>query len=284
MRLSDCHAALIQDLTAPYGEGEAISLARIVFEDVFFWRSGQPERELRAEEYARFLSIQKRLLGGEPLQYVLGQADFFGLKLQVGPGVLIPRQETEELVSWLLSTARQMDLDEGQVLDIGTGSGCIALACKKKLPKARVEAMDVSTEALEIARLNAQKLDLDIHFWQADILSVAAQTESEEPSYDLIVSNPPYIPYQESKLMPKHVLAHEPALALFVAQPDPLIFYRRIMQFASHRLRPGGWLFFECNEFNAQELLQLAEASPFTHTSIRQDLSGKDRMWRGQKR
>lgn len=281
MTIREGYSTFAGALSDRYGSGEAASLARIVFEDVFHWHQLQADRPMGLAELDELHRIQTRLLSGEPLQYILGEADFFGLKFKVSPGVLIPRQETEELVGWALSSARQWPKDQLSLLDIGTGSGCIALSFKKKWPSAQVEALDISQEALSIARGNAQRLMLDVEFYQADIRELALQEQTRY--YDFIISNPPYIPRSESVLMPEHVLAHEPELALFVDHPDPLLFYRCIMQFAARQLNAGGWLFFECNEFNAPDLLKLPEAAAFSAISIRQDISGKDRIWRGQK-
>lgn len=267
-------------LTDRYGEREASSIAAIVAEDALGRRPGQPDRELTSEEQRRFEQLTARLQAGEPLQYVLGQADFYGMKLEVNPEVLIPRQETEELVAWVLSTARQLALPAPAILDVGTGSGCIALAIQKKLPYARVCAWDVSEGALDVARRNGQRLGLAVAFEQADVLTWRQLPRAE---WNFIVSNPPYIPRSEAGLMPEHVMAHEPHLALFVDDPDPLLFYRAIMALAAQQLSAGGWLFFECNEFNAHTLAASPEAAAFEAIEIRQDLSGKDRMWRGRK-
>lgn len=223
--------------------------------------------------------IKKKLLAREPLQYILGQADFYGLKFSVTPAVLIPRQETEELVAWVLETLKRQ-LDCRHVLDIGTGSGCIPIVIKKKRPDLSVSALDVSLEALAVAQQNAALHHVDIDFIEYNILYRTAWYLFS--SYDCIISNPPYIPLQESALMPPHVKDFEPALALFVNDENPLVFYEAIADFSKIHLTPGGYLFFECNEFNAKKVVQILETKGFSDVILQKDLNGKDRMIRAQ--
>ena len=276
---------LVQQLTPRYGEGEARSIARIVFEDAF--------DHGRAFEAVRFKDILQRLTAGEPIQYVLGAADFFGLKFKVDPAVLIPRQETEELVAWVLehlkSFANATNLTtfkklsnfyNGPVLlDIGLGSGCIAIALKKKIPDLKLFGLEKSPAALAIALENGAALISqcpDFQFLQGDILNHADWAKF--PRLDIVVSNPPYIPHSEKSLVPEHVASHEPALALFVEDPDPLIFYRVIADFSLEKLVPGGILFFECNEFNATEVVCMLQEKGFAEVELRKDLAGAERM------
>jgi release factor glutamine methyltransferase len=263
---------LIESLIPRYGEGEAKALARIVFEDVF-------DRG-RAFDSERFEAIQTRLLAGEPLQYVLGMADFWGLKFKVSPAVLIPRQETEALVAWVLDHLKSSTLGTISLLDIGLGSGCIGITLKKKMPAIRLFGLEKSPEAFAIAAENADRiLGPNTHkFILGDILNPADWAQFA--ALDVVVSNPPYIPHREKTLMPDHVLAHEPALALFVDDPDPLLFYRVIADFCSKKLRPGAALFFECNEFNAPEVAAMIREKGFEQVEIRKDLAGADRMLR----
>jgi release factor glutamine methyltransferase len=206
------------------------------------------------------------------VQYVTGIADFYGLQLRVTPEVLIPRPETEELVEWILEeTAPGQEL---RVMDIGTGSGCIALALKHKRPEWTVTGYDLSEYALAIARENAEKLELDLSFLQGDALKPATFTAP----YDIIVSNPPYIPPSEKDRMGASTLAHEPDMALFVPEEDPLLFYREIAGIAEARLEPGGHLFFETNEFNNEQVVELLKALGFASVEARQDIQGKWRM------
>ncbi|MBL7805591.1 MAG: peptide chain release factor N(5)-glutamine methyltransferase [Saprospiraceae bacterium] len=269
---------LVIDLTPQYGLGEARSIARIVFEDAFGLRNGPYHLSDQVAEQ-QFIAIRQRLLSGEPVQYVLGEADFFGFKFKVSPDVLIPRQETEELVAWAIEWIKNTP---ARVLDIGTGSGCIAITIAKKCQNAAVFAIDKSESALYIARENAENLSVSVNFSQQDILN--ENTWSDLPAFDFILSNPPYIPRQEAKLMPRHVLKHEPHLALFVDDGDPLLFYRAIARFARLKLHPGGRLMFECNEFNARQVYELLVEEGFSEVELRKDLSGADRMVNGIRR
>ena len=260
-------------LIARYGAGEAAAIARIVFEDAF-------DRG-RQFDQARFDLILKRLSEGEPLQYVLGSADFFGYKFKVNPSVLIPRQETEELVAWVLEYLKKSGISAPRVLDIGLGSGCIGISVKKRFPAAQLFGLEKSPEALALARENAENLlgGGYFQFYQGDILDPAFRETL--PQTDLIVSNPPYIPEREKQLVPEHVAAHEPALALFVPDADPLLFYREIADFARQKNAPGSPLFFECNEFNAEEAARLLEEKGFREIELKKDLSGAERMLKG---
>lgn len=264
-------------LAPVFGAGEARAMCRILFEDAFGWHMGKRDRPFAETEVARLDEIRTRVLAHEPLQYVLGQADFYGNRFRVSPDVLIPRPETEELVAWVLEYRTVMPPDS-RILDIGTGSGCIPITIQQHWPTATVHGVDVSTEALAVAQTNAQLLEVAVVFTVCDILSPPAAAST----WDVIVSNPPYIPRQEAYLMPDSVKQHEPALALFVPDDDPLLFYRAIFAFAQRNLRPGGRLFFECNEFNAQAVHAMGEGFGFTHGELRKDLQGKDRMWCGQ--
>ena len=267
---------LVEQLTPRYGEGEARAIVRIVFEDVF-------DRG-RSFEPLKFQEILPRLVAGEPVQYVLGQADFFGLKFKVDPSVLIPRQETEELVAWVLEDLKSFSpLSSPTLLDIGLGSGCIGIALKKKRPGLQLFGLEKSSEALAIATENAQRiLGLDRPALQFHLGDVLLRSDwAKFPALDMVVSNPPYIPYTETYLVPDHVLAHEPALALFVGDPDPLLFYRIIAEFSLEKLLPGGRLFFECNEFNAQEVAELLREKGFLNVELRRDLAGAERMVKG---
>ncbi|MEL6720982.1 MAG: peptide chain release factor N(5)-glutamine methyltransferase, partial [Bacteroidota bacterium] len=170
---------------------------------------------------------------------------------------------------------------QGKILDIGTGSGCIPIALKKQMPNAEITACDISEEALKIAEFNAQKYQLAVQFFICDILSY--ERRNLLPNYDIIISNPPYIPKKEAILMPNQVKDHEPALALFVENDDPLIFYRHISRFAKDHLNSNGKLFFELNEYNATEVAQLARDMGFKSVQVHQDLNGKERMLSAEK-
>ncbi|MEY4904514.1 MAG: hypothetical protein RLZZ292_2329 [Bacteroidota bacterium] len=266
----------ITQLSNIYAEAEAKSLARIVFEDVFQEKEikKQDNRVFSDENQATLQQITTRLLQHEPLQYILGEADFYGLKFKVTPDVLIPRAETEELVYWIIQKMRNQNVVH--ILDIGTGSGCIPITLKKKMPYAEVTAVDISEGALAIATENATRNQVDVAFQQLDILDKKAWINMSH--YTVIVSNPPYIPQHEKALMSANVLDFEPHLALFVENDDALIFYETIADFALQHLVRNGYLFFECNEFNAQQVIQLLENKDFTEVTLQKDMSGRDRM------
>ena len=269
---------LTEALTPAYGGGEASSIARIVAEDAFHLK-GNAGRELDEVEYTRYLDISQRLLSGEPVQYVLGQADFFGMKFRVSPATLIPRQETEELVAWVLEEPVSNGV---KLLDIGLGSGCIAISIRKKRPGWTVYGMEVSEEALAVAQQNSETLvGGDTRFFHGNALK--KQDWQNLPALDIVISNPPYIPAAERTLVPVHVLNHEPHLALFVTDEDPLLFYREIAGMSLEKLKSGGRLFFECNEFNAGEVAEMLGQSGFTSIESRKDICGADRMVRAVK-
>lgn len=269
---------LTDALTPVYGEGEASSIARIVAEDAFHLK-GNAGRELGPEEYTHYLAIRQRLLSGEPVQYVLGQADFFGMKFRVSPATLIPRQETEELVAWVLEEPVSNGV---KLLDVGLGSGCIAISIRKKRPGWTVYGMEVSEEALAVAQQNSETLvGGNTRFFHGNALK--KQDWQNLPALDIVISNPPYIPAAERTLVPAHVLNHEPHLALFVTDDDPLLFYRVIAGMSLEKLKSGGRLFFECNEFNAGEVAEMLGQSGFTSIESRKDICGADRMVRAVK-
>ncbi len=216
----------------------------------------------------------ERLKLNEPIQYILGQTEFLDLTLRVNSSTLIPRPETEELVMWLTES---IEPQHKTVLDIGTGSGCIALGIKSKNPHLTVEAWDISEEALKISNENAKLNDLAIIINEEDILSFMSDS-SYTDKYDIIVSNPPYVLDSEMELMKPNVLEHEPHLALFVDDNDPLVFYRKIANVATLMLRTGGLLFFEINEALGDEVKKLLSANNYVDIQIKKDLSGKDRM------
>lgn len=227
-------------------------------------------RTLTAEQQEQFRQMTERLKAYEPIQYILGECYFSGLVFHVRPGVLIPRPETEELV---LRIAEEWKGKEARLLDIGTGSGCIAIALADRLPQCKVSAWDISTDALDIARENAVLNNLSIDFQQKNIL--------EEPlgeSFDVIVSNPPYVLEGEKEVMEPNVLRYEPAVALFVPDADPLLFYRRIASLALQSLTPQGTLYFEINQAYGKETKELLQTIGFSQVELVQDCFGKDRI------
>ncbi len=227
---------------------------------------------------ARFEKVLLRLKTQEPIQYILGTTEFYGLTFKVNEHTLIPRPETEELVDWVLSNLHDQDrvLD---ILDIGTGSGCIAISLTKNIPTARVSGLDVSEKALEIAQENAVKNQVLVSFCQKDIL----RTTSLEKKYDVIVSNPPYVRQLEKKAMNANVLDYEPGLALFVPNEDPLLFYRKIAQLALVSLQIRGWLYFEINEYLSKEMDVLLKDIGFANIEIKKDFREVPRMIKCQK-
>ncbi|NKI25958.1 peptide chain release factor N(5)-glutamine methyltransferase [Arenibacter sp. 6A1] len=236
----------------------------------------------KAEEGSLFSGLSQLKLQ-RPIQHILGKAHFFDLEFSVTQDVLIPRPETEELVQWILDTMRIRKEDAREpkepirILDIGTGSGCIAISLAKNLGEAKVFALDVSQDALKIAKQNALDNEVEIEFLHSDIL----QLKTLDDTFDVIVSNPPYVRELEKKEMNANVLDHEPNLALFVSDHDPLVFYRTITAFATTHLKNEGVLFFEINQYLGEASQELLEAASFTDIELRKDMFGNDRMLKG---
>lgn len=290
-------------LTVIYNEREAQAIVRTVL-DVLFGMSltdiclGKVT-QLSADDTTRLEKIMQRLEKSEPVQYVLGAEWFAGRLFDVAPGVLIPRPETEELVKWTCDEAKEKEKEDNSkeergkeekevskkgeevphpsILDIGTGSGCIAITVALALPQARVTAWDISTDALTIAAGNAHRLGASVRFEHQDALSAP----DDEACWDVIVSNPPYICDRERADMSDNVLSYEPELALFVPDSDPLLFYRAIARYASKALKPGGRLLFETNTAYAHEVAQTMADEGFTAIEVRNDCFGKPRMVKG---
>jgi release factor glutamine methyltransferase len=266
------------ELRGLYSGAETEGLIRIIFHhtrgytltDLVLNR----DETLKTEEVLYIRKIVERLKQYEPIQYITGSTEFAGLRLLVNPSVLIPRPETEELVQWIL-TAEDRPL---KAMDIGTGSGCIALSIKKNRPGWEISACDVSLPALQVAKDNATRNHLIIDFFQADILQWPTQEWSRK--YDLIVSNPPYVTDSERSSMNQNVLNHEPHQALFVRDLHPLIFYESIARFAATALNPAGSLYFEINESYGSQLYQMLEKEGFLKIEVKKDIHGKDRMVR----
>jgi len=271
-----------KELLELYPEGEVKGIIRGLFSYLTGWTASQmilnKEKRLTESEIHFLQHSLKRLKQHEPLQYITGRAYFHDLNFKVNPAVLIPRPETEELVEWIFDSHKSSH--SLKLLDIGTGSGCIAISLKKKLPEIDVYAIDVSEEALEVARENALSMDIKLRFELLDILDVTSRASL--PVFDIIVSNPPYvIPADKEKMLP-NVSEHEPPLALFV-ENDPLVFYKEIIAFSKDHLNTGGNLFFECNESNAKKVEDLMHQSGFKDIELRKDMQGKDRMIRGSR-
>jgi release factor glutamine methyltransferase len=235
-----------------------------------------PETEIAATDTERIESILTRLKTGEPVQYILGHTEFYGLPFKVNPSVLIPRPETEELVEWGISSVGSLQLAAGSILDIGTGSGCIAISLKKNLKYAEVSAIDISPDALKTAKENAELNKVNVNFVQDDILNL--KSEIENSKFEIIISNPPYVTLDDKKQMHTNVTDFEPHTALFVPEYDPLIFYKAIADFASTHLEKGGLLFFEINESYGEQTVELLKHKLFNNIELRKDMSGRFRM------
>lgn len=233
-----------------------------------------PETMPGAAEKEELDNILKELVTGKPVQYILGETEFYGLTFKVNPSVLIPRPETEELVEWAISSIKESGLKSGSILDIGTGSGCIAISLKKNLPDFNVSAVDVSAAALQTARENALLNQTGINFIEADILQSASPPDER---YSLIISNPPYVTMHDKTQMHQNVVAFEPHTALFVPEDDPLLFYNAIADFAKSQLAPGGQLFFEINENYGHEIQSLLMRKNFIDIELRDDMTGRNR-------
>lgn len=237
------------------------------------------DRLLTPDENERAVEMLHRLKNSEPIQYILGETEFFGLKFKVNSNVLIPRPETEELVEWVSNDLKLAgkELSKVRILDIGTGSGCIPIALKSKHSNSKVTAMDVSEKALEVARDNAKINAVEIEFTHEDILNPS----QNDRKWDVIISNPPYIPQEEIAGIEKNVKDFEPHIALFVPNDEPLLFYKKIASYAHHHLAPEGKLYFETHKDLANEVASLLINAGFQNIEIRKDMSGNERMVRG---
>lgn len=236
-----------------------------------------PELKLNQKEWNLFLTALDRLEEEFPIQYIIGHTEFMGMRFKVNKNVLIPRPETEELILWILdSVSKKTELS---ILDVGTGSGCIPISLSKQFPEAKIEALDISKDALQLAADNASENRVNINFIQGDILKIKSLSQS----YDIIVSNPPYIRKSEKAEMKNNVLKFEPDLALFVEDEDPLVFYRKIGALASTGLNKSGYLFFEINQYLAKDVIKLLKGMGFHSIELKKDIFGADRMIRALK-
>ncbi|MCU0351533.1 MAG: peptide chain release factor N(5)-glutamine methyltransferase [Flavobacterium sp.] len=243
----------------------------------------EPDFEINNEQLEHWNNVLEELKKEKPIQYILGEAWFFGLRFEVDANTLIPRPETEELVQWIIDTITEENSDFNQnslkIVDIGTGSGCIPISLKKELPMTEVAAIDVSDGALEVAQKNALTNNITVHFIKKDILS-HTELLLENQKWDIIVSNPPYVRLLEKEEIKKNVLEYEPHLALFVADDDALLFYRKIATLARTSLTENGYLFFEINQYLGAETVALLENLGFKNIQLRQDIYGNNRMIR----
>ena len=267
-------------LTPLYEPGEAKAIVRLLLDERYglSWADvlGGKVTELSANDQTELEKMMLRLENGEPIQYIIGVADFCGRQFRVAPGVLIPRPETEELCRWIISQKGQSPLCE--ILDIGTGSGCIAITLALEQPDAHVTAWDISDEALRIAQENAISLGANVCFKNEDILNIPHSSK-----YSLIVSNPPYIQPKERDGMAENVLSYEPSLALFAPEENPIVFYQRIGDYAWQSLHAGGQLWFELNPLTAEDVSNYLQCLGFIDIEIRQDQFGKQRFLKATK-
>lgn len=274
----------ISQLTPLYDEGEAESFFYLILEEKHHLKridlALQLDLEFSESEIQGWNVILEQLKLELPIQYILGSTNFYGLKFEVNDKVLIPRPETEELVDWIIRDSFVLRNDSTpKILDIGTGSGCIAIALAKNLPNAQVFAIDVSEEALATAKRNAEQNDVNITFIQKNIL----ETTDLHQQFDIIVSNPPYVRNLEKAEIKKNVLEYEPHLALFVEDHDALIFYRKIGELAQRNLSKQGQLYFEINQYLGKEMMELLENLGFQNVELKKDIYGNDRMIRSGK-
>lgn len=280
MTYPEAQRQITDNLLSIYSQGEAAAIGALLLEHI----TGKRPQEWRSRDHMALTATQEqaiaplldRLLTHEPVQYVTGEAWFCGLRFSVNRHVLIPRPETEELVEWLISQCR-FPIDTLSIADMGTGSGCIPIALKKRLSKADVRGYEISPDALEVARGNAAALDIPVRFEQLDMLD--SDATASLPCFDFITSNPPYIPKKEKDSMPLNVTGYEPELALFVPDNDPLLFYKALATLGKSKLNPGGMLLLELHEDLAQQCDALFAREGY-QTEIKKDMQGKERMLR----
>lgn len=279
--VNDVAATFRKELANLYEAKEIDSLCMIAIGEITGTSSAKikafPELELPVEHLKAINRILDELKTSKPIQYILGHVEFYGLTFKVNPSVLIPRPETEELVEWVLSLLGDKQWKAGNILDIGTGTGCIAISLKKNLAGFSVSAIDISGEALQTAKENALLNDVEVNFTQADILD-SSRYAPTATRHSIIVSNPPYVTLDDKNQMHTNVTDFEPHTALFVPDSDPLIFYKAIADFASKSLKRGGMLFFEINENYGEQIIEILNSRSFKNSELRKDMSGKNRM------
>ena len=286
MKLKEQQHIFHEKLDAIYGNKEVESFFYILTE--FFLNLKRidialnPYIELNKNQVNLFEQALNKLLLEEPIQYITGETEFYSLKFNVTKHTLIPRPETEELVEWIIKTHKnQKDIN---ILDIGTGSGCIAISLAKHLPSANIFALDISEDALEIAKHNAKNNFVTLNFSNLNILEKSLwDKQFKKSQFDVIVSNPPYVRQSEKKEMKGNVLKHEPELALFVEDINPLRFYKTISEFSQNKLKPNGTLYFEINQYLGTEMQQLLKDFGFNKIELKQDIFKNDRMIKGIK-
>lgn len=273
MKLASFKKEFLESITPLYNKDEARSLYYMLCEEYLALSKSKliiaEDMDLSVEKTNHLYNCLDRLEKHEPIQYVLGKTLFMGMNFKVNPSVLIPRPETEELVRIMLND----DLNNKDILDIGSGSGCIAISLAKHYPNAKVTALDVSKDAIELSKMNAKENDVNLEFINADILNYKS-----DKKYDIIVSNPPYVIGEEKKYMSKNVLDYEPELALFVKNDDPLQFYKAILDFAKNSLNKNGKIYFEINENYKDEIKRLTGDYGYSNIECKEDLFGRNRF------
>lgn len=281
MKIKEYRTQFIDALTPMYDTGEAESFFYLILEEKHQLKridlALHPDLVFSEAEIVVWNSILEQLKQEIPVQYILGKTSFYGLDFEVNENVLIPRPETEELVEWILECQKsKVESQKIRILDIGTGSGCIAISLAKNIPNAQVFAIDVSEKALATARINAENNSVNVTFINQNIL----ETEDLQQQFDIIVSNPPYVRNLEKEEIKKNVLDNEPHLALFVEDNEALIFYKKIAELAQKNLSENGQLYFEINQYLGKEMIDLLEKMNFAAIELRKDIYGNDRMIR----
>ena len=276
MTLKNYRTYFIEKLAPLYDAMEAESFFHIALEELKGWRrvdlALNPDAELSSSEIEKWSEVLHQLETQKPIQYIFGKAHFYGLEFEVNPNTLIPRPETEELIEWIIKENEFKGII--RLLDIGTGSGCIAISLATNLADAEVSAIDISAEALAVAKRNSVTNKVGVTFILQDILAADALPQQ----YDVIVSNPPYVRELEKAEIKQNVLDYEPHLALFVADTDPLLFYRKIALLAKGNLKPDGKLYFEINQYLGPETVAMLEEMGYKNVVLKQDIYGNDRM------
>ena len=288
MLLKTFKSKLLQELSAVYDEKEIECFFYLLLESYHGKKridlALNPEMEMDALQLIKWESALSELKNQKPIQYIIGQTEFYGLPFLVNENTLIPRPETEELVEWIIVESSKSAVGSLKILDIGTGSGCIAISLAKNLPNAEVFAVDVSEKALAVAKKNAEINKIEVNFVNADILSVTNLNELPTSNFqlpthfDIIVSNPPYVRNLEKAEIKPNVLEFEPHLALFVEDTDALLFYRKTAELATKNLAQNGQLFFEINQYLGKETVELLVNLGFKSIELKKDIYGNDRM------
>ena len=282
MKLKEIQKIFHSELDKIYGKQEVESFFYILIEYYFnlpkYYLALDPDFSLSKDEPALMIKALHDLKMERPIQYIIGVTDFLGMPIQVNENVLIPRPETEELVGWVLMELKNSDNPNCRILDVGTGSGCIAIAIAKEFPNMEIYALDKSEKILDLARDNARLNEVNVRFTLSDVLINRDHVPGSEEYFDIIVSNPPYVRYAEKQYMRKNVLMNEPHDALFVEDHNPLKFYDAISDLGLYMLNPGGKLFFEINAYLSNDMNELLKGKGYHDIELRQDIFGKDRM------